>query len=88
MDLDSGIADRADGEGQGQALQQWEVDVDIEALGLEASKAVGNGLESGAHGVEMIEAFLRPKSRRLLEQSSWRRKRANFSYCLRKAFFQ
>jgi hypothetical protein len=36
VDLDSGIAGRTDGEGQGQALQQWEVDVDIEALGLEA----------------------------------------------------
>src|SRR5580658_7076067 len=29
--------------------------------------------------------FLRPKSLRLLEQSSFRRKVANFSYCFRKA---
>jgi hypothetical protein len=43
VDLDAGIADRTDGEVQGQALQQWEVDVHIEALGLEAGKAVGNG---------------------------------------------
>jgi hypothetical protein len=47
--------------GQGQALQQWEVDVDIEALGLEAGKAVGNGLESGAHCVQMIKSLLQTK---------------------------
>jgi hypothetical protein len=35
--------------------------VDIEALGLEAGKAVRNDLESGTHGVEMIEAFLQTK---------------------------
>jgi hypothetical protein len=32
--------------------------VDIEALGLEAGKAAGDGLEPGAHGVEMIESLL------------------------------
>jgi hypothetical protein len=52
------VADRTDGEGQGQTLQQGEVDVDVEALGLEAGKVVGNGLESGAHGVQMIESLL------------------------------
>jgi hypothetical protein len=31
--------------------------------------------------------FLRPKSERLFEHSSLRRKVQNFSYCLRKAFF-
>jgi hypothetical protein len=61
VDLDSGIADRADGEGQGQALQQWKVDVHVEGLRLEGGKAIGNDLESGAHGVEMIEAFLETK---------------------------
>ena len=61
MDLDSGIADRADGEGQGQALQEWKVDVHVEGLGLEGGKAVGDDLESGAHSVEMIEAFLETK---------------------------
>ncbi len=61
MDFDSGIADRADGEGQGQALQQWEVDVHVEGLGLEAGKTIGDDLESGAHEVEMIEAFLETK---------------------------
>ena len=32
--------------------------MDIEALGLEAGKAAGDGLEPGAHGVEMIESLL------------------------------
>ena len=66
VDLDSGIADRADGEGQGQALQQWKVNVHIEGLGLEGGKAVGNDLESGGHGVEMIEAFLETKVRQMV----------------------
>jgi hypothetical protein len=35
--------------------------MDIEALRLEASKAVGNGLESSAHRVQMIEAFVQTK---------------------------
>jgi hypothetical protein len=61
VDLDSGIADRTDGEGQGQALQQGEVDVDIEGLGLETGKAIGDDLESGAHGVEMIESLVQTK---------------------------
>ena len=30
VDLDAGIADRADGDRQGEALQQREVDVDVE----------------------------------------------------------
>ena len=33
----------------------------IEALGLEAGEAVGNGLESGAHGLQMIGSFLQPE---------------------------
>jgi hypothetical protein len=38
-----------------------ENDVHVEGLGLEGGKAIGNDLESGAHGVEMIEAFLETK---------------------------
>ena len=45
VDLDPGIADRADGDRQGEALQQRKVDVDIEPLRLEAGKAIGDGLE-------------------------------------------
>src|ERR1700720_1689837 len=46
VDLDPGIADRADGDWQGQALQQRKVDMDIEPLRLEAGKAIGDGLET------------------------------------------
>jgi hypothetical protein len=88
LDFDAGIADRADGDGQGDPLQRREVHMDVEALRLEAGEPVRDGLEPFADGIEMIEAFFRPKSRRLLERSSLRRKRENFSYCLRKACFQ
>src|SRR5207253_6568513 len=53
-----GIADRADGDRQGEALQQREVDVDVEPLRLEAGEAGGDGLEALAHGVEMVQSLL------------------------------
>ena len=58
VDFDSGITDRADGDGQGNPLQQGEIHMDIEALSLETGETVGDGLEPFADGVEMIEAFL------------------------------
>ena len=58
VDFDAGIADRTDGDGQGQSLQQRKIHVHVEALRLEAGEAVRDGLESFAHGVEMIESFL------------------------------
>src|SRR6202047_4057932 len=57
VDLDAGIADRADGDRQSEALQQWKVDVDIEPLRLEAGKAVGDGLETLADGIEMVQSL-------------------------------
>src|SRR5229473_2272890 len=57
MDFDSGIADRAGSEGQGQPLQQREIHVDVEALSLEPGETVGNDLESFAHSVEVVEPF-------------------------------
>lgn len=58
--------------------------MDIEALSLKTGKSISDELESFPHRAEMIEPFFRPKSRRLLEESSLRGKRENFSYCLRK----
>jgi hypothetical protein len=49
VDLDPGIADRADGDRQGETLQQRKVDVDIEPLRLEAGKAEIAGRSSGAN---------------------------------------
>ena len=58
MDLDSGIADRTDGDRQSDSLQQGKVHVDVEALRLKAGEAVCDGLKSLPHRVEMIEPFL------------------------------
>src|SRR6478672_9483659 len=88
VDLDAGIAHGADGDRQGDALQQREVGVNVEPLRLEAGEAASDGLEGLAHGVEMVQAFLETKSVRLLEHSSLRRNVENFSYCLRKAFLK
>ena len=57
MELDAGIADRADGDGEGEALQQREVNMDIEPLRLEAGEAICDGLEPLAHGIEMIQSL-------------------------------
>jgi hypothetical protein len=57
LDPDTGIANRADGDGKGDALQQREVDMDVEPLRLEAGEAAGDVLESLAHGIEMIQTL-------------------------------
>ncbi len=50
MDFDSGIADGADGHGQGQTLQQREIHMDIEPLGLAIGETIGSDLESFGRG--------------------------------------
>ncbi len=87
VDLDAGIADRANSDRQGEALKQREVDMDVEPLRLETGEAGGDGLEPLADGMEMVQSLLETEAR-LLETSSLRRKVANFSYCLRKAFLK
>ena len=62
MDFDSGITDGADGHGQGQTLQQREIHMDIEPLGLAIGETIGNDLESFAHGIEMIEPLVQIRS--------------------------
>ena len=59
MDLDPGIAHRADGDRQSEALQQRKVDVDIEPLRLETGEAGGDGLEALANGIEMVQSLLK-----------------------------
>src|SRR6202043_3209742 len=81
VDLDPGIADRADGDWQGEALQ---VDVDIEPLRLEAGKRSVMVWKRWRTASRWSGPFLSRKSARLLETSSLRRKVVNFSYCLRK----
>ena len=54
VDLDTGIANRADGDRESEALQEREVDMDIEPLRLEAGEAAGDDLEPFADGIEMV----------------------------------
>src|SRR3984893_10939378 len=61
VDLDAGIAHRADGDWQGEALQQRKADMDIEPLRLEAGKAIGDGLETLADGIEMVQSLFEPE---------------------------
>src|SRR3954454_3689648 len=57
VDFDSRIADRADGDGQSDPLQEREVDVDIEPLRLETGETAGDGLEGLPNGRQMIQSF-------------------------------
>ncbi len=52
MDFDSGIADGADGHGQGQTLQQRKIHMDVEPVRLAISETIRNDLESFARGIE------------------------------------
>ena len=58
MDLDSGITDGANGHRQCQSLQQREIHMDVEPLGLAIGETIGNDLESLPHDIQMIETLL------------------------------
>ena len=58
VDLDAGIARRANRDRQGEALQEREVDVDVEPLRLETGEAGGDGLEALADGIEVVQSLL------------------------------
>src|SRR5438445_9114808 len=58
VDLDPGIADCADSDWKGEALQQREVDVDVEPLRLETGEAAGDGLEPLANSIKMVQSLL------------------------------
>ena len=61
VDLDSGDFAFARHDGQGQALEQSEVDMHVEGLSLESTEAVGDLTEDLAHRGEVIERFLQMK---------------------------
>src|SRR5260370_9365914 len=44
--------------GRGQVLQEREIHMDVEPLGLAIGETIGNDLESFAHGIEMLESLL------------------------------
>ena len=58
MELDAGIADCADGDGEGETLQQREVDMDVEPLRLRRGETVCDDRELLPHGAEVVQAFL------------------------------
>ena len=58
MDLDAGIAHRAFGDRQRDALQQWKVDVNVEPLGLVRGETAGDGLELLPDRLEIAQALL------------------------------
>ena len=88
VDFDAGIADRSDGIGQGDTLQEREVDVDVEPLRLKPAKRSVMAWNVWRTASRWSNPFLSPKSVRLLEHSSLRKNVENFSYCLRKAFLK
>ena len=57
VDLEAGITHRADSDRLGEALQQREIDMHVEPLGLAAGEAIRDRLEGGPHGIEMVEPF-------------------------------
>ena len=61
MDLDAGIAHRAFGDRQRDALQQWKVDVNVKPLGLVRGETAGDGLELLPDRLEITQAFLETK---------------------------
>jgi hypothetical protein len=88
VDLDSGISDRTDGDRQSDSLQQRKVHVDVKGLRLKAGEAVCDDLKSLTHGVEMIEPFPQAEVAQIVGAKFVAEEAENFSYCLRKAFFQ
>ena len=83
VDLEAGITHRADRDRMGEVLQQREIDMHVEPLGLEAGEAISTW-KVVRTASRWSSPSRRPKSVRLLETNSLRRKVRTFSYCLRK----
>jgi hypothetical protein len=58
VDLDAGVTNRANGDREGDALQQREVDMDVEPLRLARGETVRDDHELLPNGAEVIQAFL------------------------------
>src|ERR1700745_3017709 len=58
VDLDAGIAPGADGDRQGDALQQRKATVNVDPLGLVRGEAAGYGLECLPDRIEIFQALL------------------------------
>jgi|SRR5437588_1447432 len=80
LDLAAGDFGVSGGDEQSQRLEQGEVDVDIESLGLELSETVADASQSLTNSFQGVQGFVDPKSLRLLLRTPQRRKVVNFSY--------
>ena len=58
VDFDSWVADGADGDWQGDTLEERKVHMDVEPLGLETCEPADDGLESVTDCIEMVQAFV------------------------------
>ena len=66
VDLDSWDFAFARHDGQGQALEESEVDMHVEGLGLESGETVSDLTENLTHRGEVIESFLQMKVREVV----------------------
>ena len=58
VDLNAGDLGVSGGDGESQALEQREVDVDIQGLGIELSETVGDGSQSMTDGGQIVQGFV------------------------------
>jgi len=58
VDLNAGDLGVSGGDGESQALEQREVDVDIQGLGLELSETVGDDSQSMTDGGQIVQGFV------------------------------
>ena len=86
LDLNAGDFGVSRRDGKSQTLEEGKVDVDIQGLGLELSKMVGDGGVGLTGNFQVVRGFFSPKSLRLLLRTSKRRKVENFSYMRSTAF--
>ncbi len=86
VDLDAGHASTAGRDGQGQALKERKIDMDVERFGFEGRKTIRRGGKFSRTASRLSRDFFSPKSLRLLLSASRRRKVVNFSYMRKTAF--
>ncbi len=65
MDFEAGIADGADSDRVGKALEEGKVEMAVEPFCREAGEAVGDRQEGCAYGVEMVEPLPQAYVRKL-----------------------
>jgi len=87
MDFEAGIADGADSDRVGKALEEGKVDMAAHSAWKPTKRSV-IAWKVVRTALRWSSPFLRPKSLRLFETSSLRRNVENFSYCFRKALLK